>query len=81
MTPPRDKLKQLRNNNKLLQSDIAEILEISTSFYSAIETGARNPTINLAKKIADLFEVSIEELFFNNKSHNTSNKVDLKQDS
>ncbi|ADL67848.1 helix-turn-helix transcriptional regulator [Thermoanaerobacterium thermosaccharolyticum] len=57
------KLIQERKKQKLTQKDIANILEISLSYYSAIERGIRNPTLELAKKIAELFNKTIEELF------------------
>jgi len=59
----RFKLIQERKKQKITQEDIANILEISLSYYSAIERGIRNPTLELAKKIAELFNKSIEELF------------------
>ena len=63
----RIKLKQLRIDNDLFQKDIANLLDISTSHYSAIERGKRNPTLNLAKKTADLFCKTIENIFYHNK--------------
>ncbi|HMA60747.1 MAG TPA: helix-turn-helix domain-containing protein [Halanaerobiales bacterium] len=66
MNRNRAKLKQLRINNELFQKDIANLLDISTSFYSSIERGKRNPTLSLAKKTADLFGESIENIFYNN---------------
>jgi len=66
MDNSRAKLKQLRTNNNLFQKDIAHLLGISTSYYSSIERGKRNPTLNLAKKTADLFGESIENIFYNN---------------
>jgi len=66
MNPNRAKLKQLRINNDLFQKEIANLLGISTSYYSSIERGKRNPTLNLAKKTADLFGESIENIFYHN---------------
>lgn len=66
MNKNRAKLKQLRINNDLFQKDIANLLGISTSYYSSIERGKRNPTLNLAKKTADLFGESIENIFYHN---------------
>lgn len=62
----RKKLKELREENNLYQKDMAEMLNISLSFYSSIERGKRNPTLKLAKKISDLFDVRIEDIFFEN---------------
>ena len=66
MNPNRAKLKELRVNNNLFQRDIANLLGISTSYYSSIERGKRNPTLNLAKRTADLFGESIENIFYHN---------------
>lgn len=63
----RTRLKELREENNLLQKEMAEMLNISLSFYSSIERGKRNPTLDLAKKIADLFDLKIEDIFFENK--------------
>lgn len=63
MGKKRIRLKELRKQNKLYQKDIAQNLDISPSFYSAIERGERNPTLKLAKNIADLLGTTVEEIF------------------
>lgn len=55
-------LKKLRGNNT--QQDVAKMLNITTSHYGFIETGARTPSLKLAKKISDLYGMSIDKLFF-----------------
>lgn len=55
----------------MTQQQIAEILGITRSFYGMIETGDRNPTLDLAKRIAELFQVDIEEIFFTNENNAT----------
>lgn len=59
----RDNLKKVRKDYGLSVEEIANELNISKSFYYKIESGIRNPTISLAKKIAKLFKLEIEELF------------------
>lgn len=59
----RDNLKKIRKNHGLSVEEIASELNISKSFYYKIESGIRNPTIFLAKRIAKFFRVEIEELF------------------
>ncbi|WP_017473338.1 helix-turn-helix transcriptional regulator [Amphibacillus jilinensis] len=44
---------------------IAEQLKITPQMLGAIERGDRTPSLLLAKKIADLYGHSIEDLFFN----------------
>lgn len=65
------RLIKLRKDRGITQQQASETLGITRSFYGMIETGNRNPTLDLAKKIADLFQVDIEELFFDDKSHAT----------
>ncbi len=58
-------LAELREKNKLTQEDMALKLGISRSYYGHIENGVRNPTYGLAKRIANIFNVKVEEIFFN----------------
>ncbi len=60
----RKRLIELRESSQLTQEDMAKMLGISRSFYGHIETGIRNPSYGLARKIADVFDVSVEEIFF-----------------
>lgn len=60
----RTRLIQMRQKQGLSQSQVANKLGITRSFYGMIETGDRNPTLGLAKKIAEFFQVNIEDIFF-----------------
>ncbi|SFE50833.1 putative transcriptional regulator [Lentibacillus persicus] len=44
--------------------EIANSVGISTSYYYKIEQGKRNPGIDLAKRIADVLNHTVDELFF-----------------
>jgi len=57
-----DKLKELRINKNLKQSDMANILEISMQSYSTYENG-REPNYTMVCKIAEFFNVSTDYLF------------------
>ena len=46
---------------------VAEELNITRQMLGAIENGTRTPSLELAKKIAEFYGVSIEEIFFNRK--------------
>lgn len=81
-TMKRERLIELRKQKDWTQEDLVEELknekniEITASFYGMIERGVRNPTLNLAIAISDLFDVSIESIFFykeNNKLLNGNN--------
>ncbi|MBO8168171.1 MAG: helix-turn-helix transcriptional regulator [Thermoanaerobacteraceae bacterium] len=65
----REKLIKLREKANLTQEEVARQLGISRSFYGHIETGQRNPTYGLAKKIAKLFNVEVENIFFDAESY------------
>ncbi|SHH06466.1 helix-turn-helix transcriptional regulator [Tepidibacter thalassicus] len=69
----RELLQKLRKKNNLTQQEVAEILEITPVFYGMIERGERNPSLELAKKIADLFDSTIDEIFFNTKLYKLYN--------
>lgn len=45
-------LKQERISRKLSQEKFAEVLDIHTNYYSSLERGERNPTLNLVGKLA-----------------------------
>lgn len=57
------RLKVLRAERGWSQSDLADKLEVSRQSVNAIETGRYDPSLPLAFRIAELFELSIEEIF------------------
>ena len=57
-----DKIKVYRENKNMTQNEIAEILGVKASTISKYEAGTLEPNIESLKKLADLFEVSIDEL-------------------
>jgi putative transcriptional regulator len=59
----KNRLKVLRAERDWTQGDLAERLEISRQSVNAIETGKYDPSLPLAFKIADLFGMTIEEIF------------------
>ncbi len=59
------KVKELRENAGLKQDFMAEMLGISSANYCKKENGAIKYSLPEAKKIADYFGRSIEEIFFN----------------
>ena len=62
-----DKLFKLRKKKKYTLEEMARYLEISKSSYYKKEMGEIKISLVEAKKLADFFETSIEELFFNKK--------------
>ncbi len=53
----------LRKSKKISQSELAEALEVTRQTISSLETGKYNPSIILAFKIANFFNLTIEEIF------------------
>ena len=59
---PGEKLRKVRGTRS--QAEIAELLGVSTSAISMYELGERVPRRETMKAISQLFDVSVEELFF-----------------
>jgi putative transcriptional regulator len=59
----KNRLKVLRAMRNWNQQDLAERLGVSRQSVNAIETGRYDPSLPLAFRIADLFELPIEEIF------------------
>lgn len=60
----KNRLKVLRAERDWSQADLAERLRVSRQTVNAIETGKYDPSLELAFRIAQLFEQSIEAIFF-----------------
>ena len=54
---------QMRRENKLKQSELAVMLNVSNKAVSKWETGHSLPDITLLPKIAKIFNVSIDQIF------------------
>jgi putative transcriptional regulator len=66
-----NRLKALRAERGWSQSDLAERLEVSRQSVNAIETGKYDPSLPLAFRIAELFGLSIEEVFVSPARHSS----------
>ena len=55
-------LHRLRTENNYTQEQIGEKLNISRQAYSNYETGKRIPDIDMLIRIADIYEVTLEQL-------------------
>jgi len=58
-----NRLRVLRAERSWSQQDLGERLEVSRQSVNAIETGKYDPSPPLAFRIAELFELPIEEIF------------------
>ena len=57
-----DRLKDLREDRDLTQKQIAKILGCSQTTYSRYETGNLNVLVDILKKLAKFYKVSIDYL-------------------
>ena len=58
-----NRLKVLRAESDWSQQDLADRLAVSRQSVNAIETGKYDPSLPLAFRIAELFELAIEDVF------------------
>ncbi len=73
-----DKIKLYRENKKMTQNDLADILEVSSGTISKYESGALEPNIESLKKLADFFGITIDELLKDEEKFDFSNVNVLK---
>lgn len=57
-------IRQIRKQQKLTLKDLAKLSGVSKSHISAIETGAKMPTIDVVCKLAKALKCKPEDLFF-----------------
>ncbi|QOR36568.1 helix-turn-helix transcriptional regulator [Clostridium sp. 'deep sea'] len=60
----REGLRIRRKKKGLTQKELAQELGMSRSFYGLIETGLREPSMDVAIKMARYFDTTIEDLFY-----------------
>jgi putative transcriptional regulator len=59
----KNNLRDLRAERGWSQADLAEKLEVSRQTVNAIETQKYDPSLPLAFKIAEMFDMKIEDIF------------------
>ena len=57
-----EKIKKYREEKKMTQMEVAEVLEVKPATISKYEAGALEPNIESLKKLAELFGISVDEL-------------------
>lgn len=60
-------LRKLRVDKSLTQKDVADYLNISTSFYSSLEIGKKPINENITDKLIKLFDLSKDQILELNK--------------
>ena len=59
----KNKLKVLRAERDWSQAELADRLSVSRQTVNALETGKYDPSLPLAFKVAQLFDMRIEDVF------------------
>lgn len=57
-------IKEIREEKKIPQKEMAQALNVSRQTMTAIEKGKYNPSLELSLKIAAYFDTPFEELFY-----------------
>lgn len=60
----KNRLKEIRSDQKLSQSQLAEMVGVSRNTISSIETGQFNPTAKLALILCIALDKKFEDLFY-----------------
>ena len=73
-----NRLRDLREENDMYQKDIAKILNMSQTGYSAYETGENDIPILILRKLADYYNTSIDYLLCrtDNRKPYSKSKID-----
>lgn len=59
-----NKIQELRNSQKLTQQELAEAAEVTRATIVALEKGSYNPSLELAFRLAKIFNKKIDDLFW-----------------
>lgn len=57
-----ERLKQLRSARKMTQTRLAQLLDVSPRVYNRWENGVATPHLDTVVRIADILDVSLDEL-------------------
>lgn len=75
-----EKLKEAREQNNLTQEQLGEKLYVSRQVVSKWETGVRYPDLLTAKKIAEIFDLSVDYFLCEDKLEEYSEKQEIVED-
>ncbi|MGX6969535.1 helix-turn-helix transcriptional regulator [Vagococcus bubulae] len=59
----KNNLANIRKEKKMTQQDLASVLDISRQTIISLEKGKYNPSIILALKIGNFFNIPVEDIF------------------
>lgn len=61
-----NRIQELRKARRITQNELADAVEVTRQTIISLENGKYNASLILAHKIAQYFEMSIEEIFIFN---------------
>lgn len=67
-----EKIKTYRENKNMTQNEVADILGVKSATISKYESNTLEPNIESIKKLAEIFEISIDELLKDEEEFNIS---------
>lgn len=70
-----ENLKRIRNEKSISQDELSKKIDIHSVQLSRYERGQSVPSIDIASKIADALEVSIDELVHGNKNNKAEQSI------
>lgn len=59
----KNRIEEIRRARNIRQEDLAKSMGVSRQTISSLENGRYNPSIMLAHKIAQYFQMTIEDVF------------------
>ncbi len=59
----KNRIQELRKANKITQNELAEAVDVTRQTIISLENGKYNASLILAHKIAQFFNLTIEEIF------------------
>ena len=72
-----NKIKSYRENKKMTQIEIANILNVSPATISKYESNTLEPSIESLKKLAEIFEISVDELIKTEENRLDISKINI----
>ena len=73
------RLAQIRKNAGLTQAQLAEKLNISVAMMKYYELRAKNPNLEIIRKVSEILEVSVDALLLDQKTHKPGPESELEK--
>jgi putative transcriptional regulator len=62
-----NRIQELRQQKGFTQQDLADAVDVTRATIIALEKGSYNPSLELAFRIAKIFKIGVEKIFFEKK--------------